>query len=473
MNAPNNKMPYVAATAIIVGMVLVYVLVRNLLPSPVAFQDSPLNENTQLLKEVDNSPNYAMRIRPQSGRAESLIGYVGLIVVRDTSPEATVSFDASHRPQRQELEVAPADEKLYEGKVTSALNTGGEFTSFATALNINEAADVNISNVLFVGYRDNSRIPWNELKAIVTEPNKEYFFVDSAVLTITTYRKFQKLTNANSIEGTAFKANGEIYASVEGFNTERVLSLRMFDLRLLKPSQGTTTDSAITTLLSKEQLSDKDSELLLRALHQESLEDARKLRVRQEDFADVKPDLSIKSMHFDALIGSIPVLKQTKANGCWATAAAMLYGWRSGDVVSVERFLDKVAPSFSDTYNRDRGLSVDEARHFVEAVGLQFEYGQCYLPVAVQEMLEAHGPLWFTVGSPEGYNTHANIVTGIGVDAHGTHYIRYIDPQDGRMHEEAYNAFMGRYESPAFLYNRFFMKQMVDGQIVPMHVVHY
>src|SRR6202007_1967428 len=107
--------------------------------------------------------------------------------------------------------------------------------------------------------------------------------------------------------------------------------------------------------------------------------------------------------------------------------AAILYGWKTGRRVAPDAFLRSSSPRWLDVYEKDAGLTIDEAKKFVESVGLSIEPGQSYLPVAVENMLRRHGPLWFTVGTRRGYNTHANVVVAL-FKTKENYYLSYIDP---------------------------------------------
>jgi hypothetical protein len=472
MNTRNMALSGLVA---VIVLLIAYLGVKLLIPAT-NFADVKLNDELDSLHRLESDPEYAITISPPSGKAESLIGYVGVIAVKekedDKSGKTSWRFMGDYRPSRDEIDVVPAEEKLYEGIITSGVSAGGEFTSFASTLSVDEAAQVLITNNLVLGYKDNTKIPWDRLRRIPMEAGKEYWFIDGAVSTLTTYRKYRKVKAKSTINGVAFSANGEIYASAEGFLTRRGLSLRMFDLRSLRPSQGGGPAAEIGDLLRNKELSGGDAKRLLKLLHQSAPTKAPRNIPASPESARRGDLPGFERIVSQIRIEHVPILRQEKTNSCWATAAAMLYGWKTSQRIAPDAFLRSASPRWLGVYEKDDGISIDEAREFVESSGLSFEYGQSYLPEAIETMLRRFGPLWFTVGTQRGYNTHANVVVAV-FKTRDKVFLSYIDPAIGTELDEEYGSFMRRYEEPAFLYNELYMKEMVAGQIIPMHVVHY
>jgi N-acetyl-anhydromuramyl-L-alanine amidase AmpD len=107
---------------------------------------------------------------------------------------------------------------------------------------------------------------------------------------------------------------------------------------------------------------------------------------------------------------------------CWATAAAMIVGWRDNQCVSPEllaRF-NGCAPSLTT------GLLPSAKRAFADAIGLVVHPNACYTPEGFRDILEANGPIWVTADVP---GIHAIVVTGMYRE-NGQYFVRVTDPWD-------------------------------------------
>lgn len=458
--------------------------------SSVKLDSTPLNSNLRLLEDLSKNPRYGIVVNPPSGEAESLISYVGLVMVKDDGNNSPWNYIGDKRPSRDRILVTPTDEKLYEGILTNNVSVGGDFTVFATNLEVNEAAEVLIHNDLIIGYKDRSEIPWDELKKIPLDRGKSYYFIESATLTTTTYKEYRKVNSTSEITGTAFGANGEIFTSNEGFASNRKLSLFAFDLRLLRSAEGSSEASEINKILLKEEINSKNADMLLQLLSSQSFEAAKKeipfktKIIPPTDSQTTKPS-SQSSKNFDVRIHNVTAMKQPNNLACWATVATMLDIWKQGGSVSIEDFLQEKAPDWLIDYQKDRGLLAEDKDEFLKTIGLTYEYGASYLPTAIENMLQNYGPLWFTInaedtareGNKDAFSIHASLVIGLfgNEDVFNELYISYIDPADGQEHDELYADFMRRYEEPAHYYNNqaSYKQAYVEGKFYPIHVVHY
>ena len=115
-------------------------------------------------------------------------------------------------------------------------------------------------------------------------------------------------------------------------------------------------------------------------------------------------------------------IPQPTDNGCWATAAAMILGWR--DYQSVSPAL--LAQCNGMDSSLQGGLHPDNKRAFINAVGLQVHPNACYTPDGFRDILEANGPVWVTADVP---GIHAIVVTGMYRE-NGNYYVRITDPWD-------------------------------------------
>ncbi len=383
-------------------------------PSSLKLQDIELDPRLAKLEEIDKDPSYGVVIDSPTGLADSLIGFVGVVLVKDEgSPDAHFRMLGNFLPNRDQILVTPADkEPIYEGIVTKSAAAKGSFATFAANLGVDEAAEVHINNDLIIQYKDQTTIPWKNLKNIPLERGKSYSFVDSVLLTVTTYKKYRKAKATADFAGTAFSAHGEIYTSTEGFLSERRLRLRTFDLRLARSiSEGSAESPEISVLINKENLDRPEAERLLKTLRSESFEGARRRFANtkiDEPKKEVQPkedqkkgDHSTSTTRrpagFIVRVENVPSLRQEKSRGCWATAAAMLYGWRTGRRVTASGFLRERCPQWTYIYIDNSGLAIEEKEAFLRDAGFVYEPGASYLPKAVEDMLRDYGPLWFTV----------------------------------------------------------------------------
>ena len=115
-------------------------------------------------------------------------------------------------------------------------------------------------------------------------------------------------------------------------------------------------------------------------------------------------------------------IPQPTDNGCWATAAAMVLGWR--DRVSISPAL--LAHCNAMDTSLQGGLLPSAKRAFIDAVGLVVHPNACYTAEAFRDIIEANGPIWVTADVP---GIHAIVVTGMYSDG-GQSYVRITDPWD-------------------------------------------
>lgn len=121
----------------------------------------------------------------------------------------------------------------------------------------------------------------------------------------------------------------------------------------------------------------------------------------------------------------VELIPQPNDVTCWATAAAMLIGWRDRISLTPEAVAD-IAGRSTKT-----GLSPNDCRPFAGEIGLAYEPPQSYTIDGFRNLLETFGPLWVTVQLPG--SGHAILVTGLYSDGapDGTDtFVRICDPWD-------------------------------------------
>ena len=173
-------------------------------------------------------------------------------------------------------------------------------------------------------------------------------------------------------------------------------------------------------------------------------------------------------MHNYRVVGEVPLIKQVKEMGCWATTGAMLGGWKRQHQESIDEYLIKLGPKFQELYSNDTGIRRDQMPGLMKAAGLDFEWGANYTTKGLENLLRRFGPLWFTVMDSSGFGKHATVVIGlIGTGDMKSTYIIYVDPKDGKEHAKLYAEFMSIYEKVAIEMNE--AGELVEG----FQLVHY
>jgi N-acetyl-anhydromuramyl-L-alanine amidase AmpD len=118
----------------------------------------------------------------------------------------------------------------------------------------------------------------------------------------------------------------------------------------------------------------------------------------------------------------VEMIPQPTDKSCWATAAAMVTGWR--DNMSVDPTLLARYNGMDSSLNG--GLAPADKRAFADAIGLVVHPNACYTPDGFRQILEANGPIWVTADVP---GIHAIVVTGMYLQ-NGQYYVRITDPWD-------------------------------------------
>ena len=105
---------------------------------------------------------------------------------------------------------------------------------------------------------------------------------------------------------------------------------------------------------------------------------------------------------------------------CWATAAAMIDGWRRRQSVSVDAIAE------FDNLSTQNGLPPASAARFAEEIGFTVHPNACYTPEGFRDIIEANGPVWVAARVP---GLHAIVVTGMYRE-NGKYFVRITDPWD-------------------------------------------
>lgn len=147
--------------------------------------------------------------------------------------------------------------------------------------------------------------------------------------------------------------------------------------------------------------------------------------------------------------GIVPLIAQPKTKACWATAAAMMVGWRDQMSYSIEEVVEMAGADYLTKFKNNKGLYSSEKPLFLASLGLHSEPPMSYPVSAFLSLLKTNGPLWVTTDEDPGkaFAVHARIVTGMFGDGttNGT-FLRINDPDGGRQYTESYRDFVKKFE---------------------------
>lgn len=134
----------------------------------------------------------------------------------------------------------------------------------------------------------------------------------------------------------------------------------------------------------------------------------------------------------------VPVA-QTKSWSCWAAAAAMLYGWKTGVQTSELAMAKLAGPRFEQAFLTNSGLPGVEIARFANSISLRSETPQNYSPTGYNDILKSYGPLWIGTAlfSPTVTYRHVRVLRGIVGDGdYETTTAYLVDPDGGTEYEQ-------------------------------------
>ena len=122
----------------------------------------------------------------------------------------------------------------------------------------------------------------------------------------------------------------------------------------------------------------------------------------------------------------VDVVGQPENYTCWATAAALVVGWR--DRVSFDIQALKKLFTNNTGVSSDQGLYAYDDQKLADTLGLVAEPPACYTVEGLRQILHNYGPFWVGIHTEDNWG-HAVVVTGMFGDGteDGT-YVRIIDP---------------------------------------------
>ena len=209
-----------------------------------------------------------------------------------------------YRPNADQVQVdAQTGKTLYQGKVTKGFNGGGgNYLIFTANFADDQAAEVTIKDEVTVGFKDPAQIPYDKLaeEAKRIPRGKRRFLVTSATLTSVVHKNYKAIKADAEIAGTAFGANGKVYASDENFLYNPVVSLRVEDIGLLGLPRSDNVTRTVSTippqeadLLRRTSWTPIEAARLSEILHRRSAESAVRLLNRAVLLPD-EPSLGLR-----------------------------------------------------------------------------------------------------------------------------------------------------------------------------------
>lgn len=146
---------------------------------------------------------------------------------------------------------------------------------------------------------------------------------------------------------------------------------------------------------------------------------------------------------------AVTPIRQPSQNSCWATAYAMMYGWKNSTSVSPRDAVAALGGQWLGLFDADRALDRSLLPAFAADAGLQLAAAVNYTLDQWVELLDAHGPLQVShvVGGGESGPGHYKILVGVeytGSEASSTMY--FVDPGSGTVTQLPYLSWAREYE---------------------------
>lgn len=148
----------------------------------------------------------------------------------------------------------------------------------------------------------------------------------------------------------------------------------------------------------------------------------------------------------------VTALAQTKSMSCWAAAAAMLLGWKTGLPYTERMAASAAGRNFEIAFDNDQGLLAPEVVELAESLHLAVEGPQNVSASGWDALLRQYGPLWVgtaIVGTNHVYR-HVRVVRGVSGDGTGAGTrLKVLDPDGGRDYEVTVEQFAKELEQIA------------------------
>ena len=148
----------------------------------------------------------------------------------------------------------------------------------------------------------------------------------------------------------------------------------------------------------------------------------------------------------------VTALAQTKGMSCWAAAAAMLLGWKSGLPYTERMAASAAGKNFELAFDNDQGLLAPEVVELAKSLHLGVEEPKNVNASGWDAMLREYGPLWVGTaifGTKHVYR-HVRVVRGVRGDGTGAGTrLVVLDPDGGRDYQVTVEQFAKELEQIA------------------------
>jgi|GEM_PF-3454810 len=141
-----------------------------------------------------------------------------------------------------------------------------------------------------------------------------------------------------------------------------------------------------------------------------------------------------------AISYTVPAIKQPTTMSCWATAIAMMLGWKKSMSFDPKTIADELG--YTKQF-KSGGLHPEDTKVF-KHWGLRWDAPMCYSVQGFADTLKAYGPVWLA-GNPKA--PHVRVVTGMKGDGtpKGTK-VMINDPAGGKKYTREFIKVMGKME---------------------------
>lgn len=145
----------------------------------------------------------------------------------------------------------------------------------------------------------------------------------------------------------------------------------------------------------------------------------------------------------DTVYRDVKPFAQSSGMSCWAAAAVILFAWKKQATYTEREIAALAGPEYVQSLDDDTGLSGPRFADFAARLGLATEAPQNFMPVAYDNLLKQHGPLWIAAGLDEGgARRHVRVLHGItGDGSYDNTQAWVIDPDGGRAYQSSMTTF--------------------------------
>ena len=167
--------------------------------------------------------------------------------------------------------------------------------------------------------------------------------------------------------------------------------------------------------------------------------------------------------------GLVPAIAQPTPNTCWATAATILYSWRTQTSSDIATFLSTASPRFLPMFQADQALPGSQKGDLLQSLGLITEPPEDFSVDGWARLIQNYGVLWVTTneGAGQSFSAHARILKGISGDGDpDATFMDIVDPGDGSEYSESVTNFTRKFDDVA-------RADMGAGVKFRPQVVHY